>query len=234
MARRKIINIDEDKCNGCGLCIPNCKEGALKIVNGKARLVSEVFCDGLGACLGHCPQGAITIEERDAQAFDEKKVAEHLNKEKLPCGCPGSMVMDMRKEKVDSGARVKAQGAREESQLRQWPVQIMLVPPNAPYFKGADLLIAADCVPFAYPGFHSRFLRGKIVLVGCPKLDNIEVYKEKILAIIKDNDIRSVTNVHMEVPCCFGLVGIIEDAIARAKKKVPFEDVTITIKGDVK
>jgi ferredoxin len=234
MARRKIINIDEDKCNGCGLCIPNCKEGALKIVNGKARLVSEVFCDGLGACLGHCPQGAITIEERDAQAFDEKKVAEHLNKEKLPCGCPGSMVMDMRKEKVDSGARVKAQGAREESQLRQWPVQIMLVPPNAPYFKGADLLIAADCVPFAYPGFHSRFLRGKIVLVGCPKLDNIEVYKEKILAIIKDNDIRSVTHVHMEVPCCFGLVGIIEDAIARAKKKVPFEDVTITIKGDVK
>jgi len=205
MPKRNIIKIDEEKCNGCGLCIPNCAEGALKIIDGKARLVSEVFCDGLGACLGHCPQGAITMEEREAAGFEG--------------ACPGSRMMDLR-------------ATKRESELSQWPVQIMLVPPHAPYFKDADLLIAADCVPFAYPSFHEDLLKGKILLVGCPKLDDIEVYKGKISQIIKDNSIKSVAYAHMEVPCCFGLVEVIRDAISTSGKKIPFEEITIGIKGE--
>lgn len=229
MAKRKIIKIDEGKCNGCGECIPNCKEGALAIVNGKARLVSEVYCDGLGACLGHCPQGAISIEERDAAAFDEKKVAKHLA-QKAPCGCPSSRPIDLGGQK--SSAVSSHASHKSEPELRNWPVQIKLVPVNAPYFKNADLLIAADCAPFAYPDFHSKLLKDKILLVGCPKLDDIDLYKAKIADIIKDNDIRSVTHVHMEVPCCFGLIGVIEDAIEASGKKIPFNDITVSIKGE--
>jgi NAD-dependent dihydropyrimidine dehydrogenase PreA subunit len=230
MAKRKIIRIDEEKCNGCGLCIPNCKEGALQIIDGKARLVSEVFCDGLGACLGHCPQGAITIEEREAEAFDEKKVQKHLHGAHAhDGGCPGSKIMDFRKKKEPSSQKPPA---GRESELAQWPVQIMLVPPHAPYFADADLLIAADCVPFAYASFHEDLLRGKILLVGCPKLDDIEVYREKLSQIIKDNSIKSVTYAHMEVPCCFGLVGVIQDAISVSGKNIPFEEITISIKGE--
>ncbi len=208
MPKRKIIKISEEKCNGCGLCIPSCAEGAIQIIDGKARLVSDLFCDGLGSCLGHCPQGAITIEEREAQYYDEKHVM----------------------------GNVAGQGAKEksnfESRLVNWPVQLMLVSPQAPYLSGADILIAADCVPFAYASFHEDLLKKKILLVGCPKLDNIEVYKEKIAQILKLNNIKSITYAHMEVPCCFGLVGIIEDVITATGKKINFYEVVIGIKGE--
>jgi len=207
--KRKIIKIDEDKCNGCGLCIPNCPEGAIQIIDGKARLVGDLLCDGLGACLGHCPQGALTIEERDAVPFDEKAAMKSAS-------CPGSKAVEMR-------------GAG----LRNWPVQIKLVPTNAPYFKGADILVAADCVPFAYPEFHEKLLRGKVLLVGCPKLDDLGLYKEKITEIIKNNDIKSITYAHMEVPCCFGLVGAIQESIKLSAKIIPFKEVVVGIKGEM-
>jgi len=222
MAKRKIVHIDEARCNGCGDCIPNCPEGALKVIDGKARLVNDVFCDGLGACLGHCPQGAISIEERDAAAFDEEKAAGHKNVGHLhgPSGCPGSRVI-----KIESG--------RSSSELRQWPIQIHLVPVQAPYLNNADILIAADCVPFAYPDFHRDLLRGKVLLVGCPKLDDVESYKEKIAQILKANTVKSITCAHMGVPCCFGLIGAIEDAIAASGKKVSFKDVTVSMQGEL-
>jgi len=277
MPKRKIIKIDEEKCNGCGLCIPNCPEGALQIIDGKARLISDLFCDGLGACLGHCPQGAIMIEEREAEEYGEKKVMsnivkqgknvikahlEHLKehgqdkylkeaidflkakKLEVPlkpapahhghgfAGCPGSGVIDFGKKK-NVASEERNSGAAALSELRQWPVQIMLVPPSAPYLNGADLLIAADCVPFAYSDFHKKLLKGKTLLVGCPKLDDVEVYKEKITGILKTNNIRSITYAHMEVPCCFGLVGIIEQAIVDSKKRVPFKEIIISIKGEI-
>ena len=275
MAKRKIIKIDEDKCNGCGECIPNCPEGALQIIEGKARLVSDLFCDGLGACIGHCPQGAIDIEERETEAYNERKVMENIIKQgpaviaahlkhlkehnefkllgeamefmkgkglALPelqgahshgsGGCPGSRIIDRKNNtsaKKDSPTEVRAQ-----SELKQWPIQLNLVPENAPYLKNADLLIAADCVPFAYANFHSDLLKGKTLLVGCPKLDDLEFYREKVGRIIKNNGPKSVTYAHMEVPCCFGLIGIIEDAIASSGKNIPFKDVTITLQGEMK
>ena len=215
MATRKIVKIDEEKCNGCGLCIPNCAEGALKIVDGKAKLITDKFCDGLGACLGHCPEDAITIIEREADEFDEKAVEVHLHNQKAAPhvhqpqhelqlgGCPSSRVLQFQapKPSVDSSPKESA-----VSQLTQWPVQLKLVPVEAPYFQDADLLIAADCVPFAYPDFHQDFLKGKAVVVGCPKLDDIQLYREKLTAIFKANTIKSVTVPFMEVPCCFGLV----------------------------
>jgi len=275
MAKRKIIKIDEEKCNGCKLCIPNCPEGALQIIDGKARLISDLFCDGLGACIGHCPEGAITIEEREAEPYNEKKVManivkqgknviiahlEHLKdhkefgylkeamdllKEKgieVPLekihskaghshhgGCPGSKMMDF----SDTKEAPEKSGPTSEipSQLRQWPIQIMLVPPFAPYLKDADLLIAADCVPFADADFHRTLLKGKALLIGCPKLDDAEFYKEKITQILKDNNIKSITCAHMEVPCCFGLVSIIRSAIDESGKDIPFEEVNISIRG---
>lgn len=233
MARRKIIHIDEDKCNGCGLCVPNCHEGALKIVEGKARLVSDVFCDGLGACLGHCPQGAITIEEREAEDFDEAKAMEHKarsHRGHSHSGCPGARAFTIEQTERPPAGGAAAKGA---SELRQWPVQLHLVPVSAPYLKDADLLIAADCVPFAYPDFHRDLLKGKVLLIGCPKLDDIESYKEKLTEIVKANTIRSITCAHMVVPCCFGLIGAIEDAIAASGKKVPFKDVTVSISGEL-
>jgi len=225
MAKRKIINIDQDKCNGCGRCIPNCHEGAIQVIDGKARLVSDSSCDGLGACLGHCPQGAITIEEREAEAFTGPAPAQQHHHEG---GCPGSKVMNFAKHRKSAAAAHRHQA----SELGNWPIQINLVPPNAPYLSGADLLISADCVPFAYPDFHDELLKGKVVLVGCPKLDDIDKYSGKIKAILKDNDIKSVTYAHMEVPCCFGLVGVIEEAIVASGKKVPFAKVVIGIKGN--
>jgi len=233
MSKRKIIKIDESKCNGCGLCVPNCAEGAIKIIDGKARLVSDVLCDGLGACLGHCPEGAISIEEREAGAFDEKAVhAAKVGHFHEHGGCPGSRVMDLSK-KARSGRNEKSSGPHD-SELRQWPVQIKLVSPDAPYFNNADLLIAADCVPFAYADFHENLLKGKILLVGCPKLDDIGYYKEKLSEIISNNNIRSVAYAHMEVPCCFGFVPAIKDAIKSSGKNIPFEDITITIDGERK
>ena len=237
MAKRKIIRIDEDKCNGCGECVPNCAEGALKIVDGKARLVSDVFCDGLGACLGHCPQDAITIEEREARDFDERKATEHKTMQDAAhhshghARCPGSKMMDLTEKHTREKAACPT--GKSPSELRQWPVQIMLVPPNAPYFNGADLLIAADCVPFAYPDFHRDLLKGKVLLVGCPKLDDADFYREKIGQIVKLNDVRSITYAHMEVPCCSGLIGITKDAIKASGKDIPFKDVTVSIRGEL-
>lgn len=273
MSRRKIIKIDEEKCNGCGLCIPNCPEGAMQIIDGKARLISDLFCDGLGACIGHCPKGAITIEEREAEEYDEYKVMANVAKQggnvikahllhlkehnqavyfnqavdylkknniKAPdlnnpshaahSGCPGSKLMDFRKQEKKNSPSAAAGNA--ESQLRQWPIQITLVPAFAPYLQGADLLIAADCVPFAYADFHNELLKGKVVLVGCPKLDDVESYKGKFTQILQNNEIKSITYAHMEVPCCFGLVGVIQSVISDSGKNVPFKEVIISIQGE--
>lgn len=234
--KRSIVSIDEDKCNGCGLCIPNCAEGAIKLINGKAKLVNDKFCDGLGACLGHCPQGAITIIERDAPEFDEEAVKAHLKPEiagkkaetSLPCGCPGSMEMDFRSGKKAAGGSA----ARHAPELRQWPVQLTLVSPEASYFRDAELLVAADCVPFAYPNFHSDFLAGKSLVIGCPKLDDAGFYVDKLTELLKKNNIKGITLVNMEVPCCFGLQRIVEEAVARAGKVLPIRQTVITIRGD--
>ncbi len=238
--KRSIVSIDEEKCNGCGLCIPNCAEGAIKIINGKAKLVDDRFCDGLGACLGHCPQDAITIIERDAPDFEEAAVKMHMKPEtaqkkvekSLPCGCPGSMSMDFRDDK---NAHAKAPGgaaARQSSELRQWPVQLTLVSPEASYFKDSELLVAADCVPFAYPNFHSDFLAGKSLIIGCPKLDDAKFYEDKLTELLKKNNIKSITLVNMEVPCCFGLQRIVEEAVARSGKVLPIRQTVITIRGE--
>lgn len=200
--KRSIVSIDEEKCNGCGLCIPNCAEGAIKLINGKAKLVDEKFCDGLGACLGHCPQGAITIIEKDAPGFDEEAVA--------------------------------GTAAGQKTELRQWPVQLMLVSPEASYFRDAELLVAADCVPFAYPNFHLDFLAGKSLIIGCPKLDDAEFYVDKLTEMLKKNNIKGITLVNMEVPCCFGLQRIVEDAVARSGKVLPIRQTVISIQGEKK
>jgi len=281
MAKRKIIKIDEEKCTGCGLCIPNCPEGALQIIDGKARLISDLFCDGLGACIGHCPEGAITIEEREAELYDENKVMENIIKQgknvikahlehlkehnetalfkqavdflkkrniKIPLeekpthdkhrhtsgfsGCLGSKVIDFGKKKTRDEQTSKT--SKGVSQLQQWPIQIKLVPSFAPYLRNADLLVAADCVPFAYADFHEDLLKDKVLLVGCPKLDDALFYKEKLTLIFKDNSIKSITCAHMEVPCCFGLVQIVKEAMDLSGKKISFKEVTISIKGNVK
>jgi len=243
MATRKIVRIDEEKCTGCGLCIPNCAEGALQIVDGKAKLITDKFCDGLGACLGHCPEDAITVIEREAEEFDEKAVEVHLHKQKevdpqpepkpqpVFTGCPSSRAMHF---KVPEAEERGSSTAPSVSQLTQWPVQLKLVPINAPYFQDADLLIAADCVPFAYANFHQDFLKGKAVVVGCPKLDDVQYYKEKLTEIFKTNSIKSVTVPYMEVPCCFGLVKVTEDALVASGKNIPLKKVKIGIRGDIK
>ena len=259
MARvnRKIVKIDEELCDGCGLCVPSCAEGALRIVDGKARLVSEVYCDGLGACLGECPQGAITIEERPAEEFDVAAVEEHLGEmgreggahrhEQTereahaaaggpgghPLACPGSRTVDLRKPAGEEceEPEVSFEG-KLKSELGQWPVKLYLVSPEAPYFRDAELLLAADCAPLAYAAFHPDFLKGKAVVIGCPKFDDAALYREKLTAILRANDVRKVTVLHMEVPCCFGLVQLAKQALEASGKNVPFEDVTVTIRGE--
>ena len=244
--KRNIVSIDEEMCNGCGECIPNCAEGAIKIIDGKARLVDDKFCDGLGACLGHCPQDAIMIIERDAPEFNEEAVKMHLSATEAkpdrvhkgihrgtlhgggPRGCPGSMAMDFRSEQSsNTGASV-----RQKPELRQWPVQLTLVSPQASYFKDADLLVAADCVPFAYPNFHSDFLAGKSLVIGCPKLDDVDFYTEKMTELIKTSNLKSITLVNMEVPCCFGLQSIVEEAVKKSGRVLPIRQTVITIKGE--
>jgi len=275
-----MIHIQEEKCNGCGLCVPSCPEGALQIVDGKARLVREFYCDGLGACIGRCPQGAITIEERVAEDYDERKVMENVLKQGMDAvqehlrhlrehgqqnelrdaaaflrergielsaekktgmfkppapehassGCPGSRMMAF--DRKDNPAVDPLSQTKASSQLRQWPIQIMLVPPHAPFFNEADLLIAADCVPFAYADFHSDLLKGKVLLVGCPKLDDAQCYGEKFEEIFKLNNIQSVSYAHMEVPCCFGLIQVIQSAIAATGKNIPFREITVSIQGE--
>ena len=226
---RKIIHIDEDKCNGCGACVTACHEGAIDLVNGKARLMREHYCDGLGDCLPACPTGAITFEEREAPAYDEAAVqaAKAAKGQAHAGGCPGSRMRTMQ-EKPEA----LAAAGNVPSQLRQWPVQIKLVPVNAPYFNGAKLLIAADCTAYAYANIHQEFMQGRITLIGCPKLDAVE-YSEKLTAILSQNDIRSVTVLRMEVPCCGGLEHAAVTALKNSGKFIPWQVVTFSIDGRI-
>ena len=238
MVKRNIIKIDEEKCNGCGQCVNACAEGAIKLINGKAKLISEIYCDGLGACIGHCPQDAITIEQREAEQFDEEATKEHLEKQKKPAipidfVCPGMMSKDLKQTSEATTAKETTAGD-VTSQLGHWPVQLKLVPPQAPYFKNADLLFVADCVPFAMGDFHSKFLKDHSVVVGCPKLDDSAYYIDKMAEILSSNDINSLTVIHMEVPCCSGLTNIIRKAIEKNKIAITFEDVTIDLHGNIK
>ncbi len=234
---RKIIRIDEEKCNGCGLCVPACAEGALQIIDGKAKLISELYCDGLGACLGECPQGAIIIEERAAEDFDEGAVKLHLEEkeqttEELPCGCPSATVTQF--ERQEASGVVLRDAPSQQSTLSQWPVQLTLVPPTAPFLQGTDVVLAADCVPFAYAGFHQHFLKNHSLLVACPKLDDFEAHQKKLTDILRQSQVKSLTVVHMEVPCCFGIVQMAKQAILASGKDIPFRDVTIGVRGDLK
>jgi len=226
---RRIIKIDDEKCNGCGLCAEACHEGAIGMVNGKAKLLREDYCDGLGDCLPACPMNAITFEEREAPAYDEAAVlaAKAKKAAPLPCGCPGTQ------SKVLSRENTRPAAASVESQLSQWPVQIKLVPVNAPYFDGANLLIAADCTAYAYGNFHNEFIRNRVTLIGCPKLDAGD-YTDKLTAIIAENDIKSVTIVRMEVPCCGGIEFAAKNAIRQSGKFLPWQVVTITTDGRIK
>lgn len=280
--KREIIKIDEEKCNGCGLCIPNCPEGALQMIDDKARLISDLFCDGLGACLGHCPQGAITIEERDAAPYDEKKVMvniikqgknvikahlEHLKehnqkeylvqaidflKEKnielpaqfkevavgdkgfkeMPCGCPGAKMVDMSKQKKSS--KESGPSGDLSSQLRQWPIQMHLIMPTAPYYQGKDVLLVADCVAYALGGFHSQYLKDKSIAIACPKLDEgQDVYVEKIVSWFEDAKINTLTVMIMQVPCCSGLLHLAKQALETSKRKVPIKAVVVGLQGEI-
>ena len=237
--KRRIIEIDRDKCNGCGACAAACHERAIAMVDGKARLMRDDYCDGLGDCLPACPTGAITFVEREAVAYDEQAVMENkqrrmqekMKKEgmTLPCGCPGSQSKKI--ERVEC-AEAEVSCAKPVSRLSQWPVQIKLAPVNAPYFNGAKLLIAADCTAYAYAAFHEQFIKGHITLVGCPKLDGVD-YSEKLTEIIRSNDIKSVTIVRMEVPCCGGLEHAAKTALQQSGKFIPWQVVTISTDGRI-
>ena len=223
---RKIIEIDQNLCDGCGKCATACAENAIRIIDGKARLVSDQYCEGLGACIGECPAGALKVIEREAEPFDEQAVhADVRQAAPSGTGCPSMQV-----HRFEVAARP---GARSESALTHWPVQIRLAPPTAPFLQGADLLIAADCVPVSYPTFHQDFLDGKVVLVGCPKFDDAELYIERFTEIFRQADVRSVTVVVMQVPCCQGLPMMVEAGMKRAGKKVPMEKVVITLNGAI-
>jgi len=278
MAKRKIIKIDEEKCNGCGLCIPSCPEGAIQIIDGKARLISDLFCDGLGACLGHCPQGAITIEEREAQKYDERKVMENIIKqgknvikahlknlkehnqddylkeaidflkeknieveleekeaevmkknEHTFAGCPGSQMMDFREKKTKGD-----ETGKRPSELRQWPIQLHLVSPFAPYYQKADLLLSADCVAYTIGDFHKDYLKGKALAIACPKLDEgQEEYIEKIKSLIEDAKVNTITVMIMQVPCCYGLVNLVKEATQKAKRKIPVKTIVVSLQGEI-
>ena len=225
---RRIIEIDEHKCNGCGACAAACHEGAIAMVNGKAKLMRDDYCDGLGDCLPTCPTGAITFVEREAAAYDEAAVLAAKAKKQAasPCGCPGSGARAIQRQNVPSAP------AAPQSQLRQWPVQMKLVPVNAPWFDGADLLIAADCTAYAYANFHQEFIRGRITLTGCPKLDGVD-YSVKLTEILRSNDIRSVTVVRMEVPCCGGIENAVRTAVRNSGKQIPCAVVTISTDGHI-
>jgi Fe-S-cluster-containing hydrogenase component 2 len=237
---RKIVHIDEEKCNGCGICVPACAEGAIKIIDGKARLAADNLCDGLGACLGDCPLGAIQIIERHADEFDEAAVENHLHAAStasesetshvISGGCPGSRALTLQPSPGPDGS---APSEKQLSQLGQWPVQLHLVPTSAPYFQGADLLITADCVPFAYPTYHRDFLAGKSVVVGCPKLDDNRFYTEKLTELFRVAVPRSITVLRMEVPCCGGIVMAAQQALTASGQDIPLKVVTIGIRGDI-
>lgn len=266
--KRDIITIDEDKCNGCGECVPGCAEGALQIVNGKAKLVNEIYCDGLGACIKNCPRDAITIEQREAEEYDElqtmenitkageKAIQEHLDhleahnqtkyldqavayleqrelfdnefQRKPKCGCPGSMAKTIQREPAEE------KNISISPQLNNWPVQLSLMNPDASYFENADLVISADCAPFSYPNFQQKFLKGKILVIFCPKLDkNLDMYIEKLAHIFSTKNIQSISIVHMEVPCCSGIEIIVKQALEKAQKIITLKDYTISISGEL-
>lgn len=235
---RKIIHIDEEKCNGCGICANACHEGAIGMVNGKAKLLRDDYCDGMGDCLPTCPTGAISFEEREAKGYDAEAVKENMKRREIAdkiktmgAGCPGSRVR-MMEQSGDKEASADSSFPQQVSQLRNWPVQIKLAPVNAPYFDGAKLLIAADCTAYAYAAFHRDFVRGKVTLIGCPKLDAVD-YSEKLKAILENNDIKSVTIVRMEVPCCGGLENAAKKALQESGKFIPWQVVTISIDGKI-
>ena len=235
---RQIITIDESKCNGCGLCASACHEDAIGIVNGKAKLLRDDYCDGLGNCLPACPTGAITFEEREAAAFDEAAATAHVQAaqkseaEPLPHGCPGSQAKSLDRGSGHAAVREVAMTASVETQLRQWPVQIKLVPPSAPYFNNADLLVAADCAAYAYGNFHNDYIKNRITVIGCPKLDGVD-YSEKLTAILKMNKIKSVTVVRMEVPCCGGIENAVVTALQNCGKMIPWQVTTISTDGKI-
>jgi ferredoxin len=249
--KRKIITINKELCNGCGNCVTACSEGALHIVDGTAKIVKEDFCDGFGDCIGECPTGALAIEERESKPFDEKATKKYLLKTQgkeavwkmeeaqkkhtvkenstMPCGCPGTLTQTINRIAVsDTFSHTK-----KESQLKNWPVQITLLPLKAPYYEDADLLVAADCCAYAYGGFHNDFIKDHTLSIGCPKLDNANAYKEKLATIIGDNNIRSVTVTYMEVPCCWGLVRLVEEAVKESEKDIPIKKIRIGIKGEL-
>lgn len=226
---RHIIRIDESKCTGCGLCVPACAEGALKVIDGKVRLVGEVLCDGLGACLGECPQGALTVEEREADEFSEADVVKHNLDAELPCGCPGSAVRELIRPQAGS----VPSSERRSSQLGHWPVQLTLVPHTAPFLKGADIVLAAQCAAFAYAEFHQDFIRDHVLLIACPKLDNFEAHQAKLVQVLRHARPHSITVVHMEVPCCSALTAMAIEAVDGAGGDIPLRDVLISVQGEV-
>jgi NAD-dependent dihydropyrimidine dehydrogenase PreA subunit len=234
---RNIVKIDEKKCNGCGLCIPACVEGAIKIIDGKAKLVKDIYCDGLGACLGKCPQDAITIIKREAKDFDEKAAEEHLKKIQSKTkfdsnssnSCPSVKIQTVEKNQEKT---IQSNIQENKSRLSTWPVQLKLLPPNASFLQNADLLITADCVPFAYTNFHQDYLKNRILAIGCPKLDDATLYRNKLAAIFRTAKIKTVTIVNMEVPCCFGLNRLVNEAMELSGRKIPVKQETISIKGE--
>lgn len=255
---RKVVSIDEERCDGCGACIPSCAEGAIALVNGKAKLSADALCDGLGACLGECPRGAITVIEREAEAFDEALVAKHLAtpgtapagaqpeparralsivRELEPSGggCPGARPRTLPRRSLavvaDAPGAPPQRSASADSALTHWPVQLKLVPPHAPWLDGADLLVAADCVPFAYARFHEDLLAGKVLVIGCPKLDDNRFYAEKLTAMLAQRDVKSVTVVRMEVPCCGGIAMAARQAVHASGKDLPLRDVVVGVDG---
>lgn len=238
---RKIIKIDDSKCDGCGLCAKACHEGAIAIIDGKAKLISDSYCDGLGDCIGECPRGAISFETREASPYDAAAVKERMasgaktaaHDGQLPCGCPGTMARQLKAAGVKPVTETKEVCAEQESELRNWPIQIQLVPVQAPYLEGAGLLIAADCTAFSYPDFHRGLLSGKVCLIGCPKLDDAGSYIEKITRIISLNKTPQIDVAYMEVPCCGGLVKLVEEAITRSGESVILNLVKLSLDGKI-
>lgn len=239
--KRKIIEIDDEKCNGCGQCVIACAEGAIEIIDGKAKVISDNLCDGLGACIGDCPEDALKIIERESDEFDETAVEKHLEERKkaepkeetMACGCPSKQIQEFAPPTPCQAANQPTSLESAQSELRHWPVQIQLVPPTASFLKGADLLVAADCVPVASPNFHRDFLKGKVVMIGCPKFDNTDAYIEKFTDVFKTAGIKSITCVIMEVPCCGSLPVIVEKALKASGKDIPYEVVTINGHGKI-
>jgi ferredoxin len=249
--KRKIVTINEELCNGCGNCVTACSEGALEIVDGKARLVKEDFCDGFGDCISECPTGALVIEERESRPFDEEATKEYLLRTRgkeavlrmeeaqmrhserehiaLACGCPGSLAQTLKTRETHAPFTYQ----KMESQLRNWPLQIALLPFSAPYYDGRDLLVSADCCAYAYGSFHSDFIKGHTVALGCPKLDDTEPYLEKLTAILSENNVKSLTVTYMEVPCCMGLVRVVEEAIRQSGKNIPLRKIKISLNGEI-